>query len=178
MHVTCKCLRKQTRAMLSEEVLLLRSAPAMATQRQTAIQSRCSHLSTTFQGSNASQTRITCVSCRQTMLLIYHHLPDTLVEQALQRRARARGEPMSVSVSQPQDPGISRQSRIHAGATGSAAAAPKPEFEGVDNQSDDQSLSEQVPKAHIQVAIQVATHPTPVTHPQSKQTQHTKQQHN
>ena len=135
----CVFVRNQARAIFSQEVPLLGSASVMASERQTAAQSRCRHPSTTFQGSNASQTRITCVSCRQTMLLIYHHLPDTMVEQALQRRARARGASQSVTV-KPPEPEI-------------------PECERVSNRSDD--LNEQAPKTHIQVSVQVATHQAP-----------------
>ena len=59
---------------------------AMSLIRQDPNQSGCRHASLTFAGSNQSQTRLTCTTCRQAVFLLYHGLPEDLLEEALARR--------------------------------------------------------------------------------------------
>ena len=62
----------------------------MSTAPQSSRQAHCHHQDVSFIGLDGSQTCITCEGCRQTLLLLYHRLPEDLVQQALRRRSMHR----------------------------------------------------------------------------------------
>ena len=80
----------------------------MSTLRVSGDQGRCPHPAVTFGGSNQHQTRVTCMACRQTLMLIYHSLPQRHVEEALRRRALhsgwTRGDPHLASWLRTEEP--------------------------------------------------------------------------
>ena len=58
----------------------------MSLPRQRPEQAACSHVRLTYAGSNKWQTRLTCTVCSKTLLLIYHSLPEDILQEALAKR--------------------------------------------------------------------------------------------
>ena len=100
----------------------------MSTLRQTPVQGRCLHTRTTFSGSNVHQTRVTCLACRQTLMLLYHSLPEELVQEGLRRRAQ-HSSPDVPAASQTQgsaSQGSASQSRRDSHLFGTAPVCAEP----------------------------------------------------